>query len=86
MYYLCSKPKLLISCVVTVQLICFFVFANAKHWFSYEVAHIQSIHGLYSHSHHNTIFKDQCNHPTCSLAVISLKKKAITLCYHIYVR
>ena len=31
---------MLISCAVTAQLICTFVFAYAKIWFSHDVAHI----------------------------------------------
>ena len=32
-----AKTKSLISCAVTAQLICVFVFASAKHWFSHDV-------------------------------------------------
>ena len=35
-----AKTKVLISYAVTVQLICAFVFAYAKHWFSLDAAHI----------------------------------------------
>ena len=35
-----GKTKALISCVVTAQLICGFVFAYVKSWFSHDVAHI----------------------------------------------
>ena len=35
-----EKTKALISCAVTAQLICVFVFAYAKSWFSHDVAHI----------------------------------------------
>ena len=39
LHYLCSeKTKTLISCMVTMQLICGFVFAYAKSWFSHEGA------------------------------------------------
>ena len=34
-----AKTKALISCAVTAQLICVFVFANAKSRFSHGVAH-----------------------------------------------
>ena len=34
------KTKALISFAFTVKLICVFVFAYAKHWFSHDVAHI----------------------------------------------
>ena len=37
---LVAKTKALISCAVTAQLICVFVFANAKNWFSNDAAHI----------------------------------------------
>ena len=36
---LCSETKALISCVVTTQLICAFVFAYAKSKFSHDAAH-----------------------------------------------
>ena len=35
-----AKTKALMSFAVTAKLICFFVFANAKRWFSYDVAHV----------------------------------------------
>ena len=35
-----AKAKALISCTVTVQLICTFVFANAKIRFSHDAAHL----------------------------------------------
>ena len=38
LYYLCVTTKKLISCTVTAQLICIFVLAFAKNWFSYYVA------------------------------------------------
>ena len=37
----CCKTKALISCAITAQLICAFVFTLAKLWFSYDVAHMQ---------------------------------------------
>ena len=40
LYYLCSENKALISFAVTAKLICVFVFAYAKRWFSYDAAHI----------------------------------------------
>ena len=33
-----AKTKALISCAVTAQLICVFVFANTKSWFSHDEA------------------------------------------------
>ena len=39
LYYLCNETKKLISCMVTSQLICAFVFAYAKNRFSYDTAH-----------------------------------------------
>ena len=38
LYYLCSKNKGLISCAVSLQLICTFVFAYAKIRFSHDMA------------------------------------------------
>ena len=35
-----AKTKALISCAVTAQLICAFVFAKAKIWFSHDAAHL----------------------------------------------
>ena len=35
-----AKTKALISCAVTAQLICAFVFAYANFWFSHAAAHI----------------------------------------------
>ena len=35
-----AKTKVLISCAVTAQLICVFVFAYANHWFSHGKAHL----------------------------------------------
>ena len=40
MLYIVAKTKALISFVVTVNLICVFVFTYAKHWFSHDVAHL----------------------------------------------
>ena len=40
LYYLYSKNKVLISYAFTAQLICAFVLAYAKIWFSYDVAHM----------------------------------------------
>ena len=34
------KTKVLISFAVTAKLICVFVFAYAKRWFSHDVAHL----------------------------------------------
>ena len=36
-----AKTKTLISFAVTAKLICVFVFAYAKRWFSHDAAHIQ---------------------------------------------
>ena len=36
-----AKAKALISCAVTAQLICVFVFPYAKIWFSHDAAHMQ---------------------------------------------
>ena len=36
----CSENKALISFAVTAKLICVFVFAYAKRWFSHEAAHL----------------------------------------------
>ena len=35
-----AKIKVLISCAFTAQLICVFIFAYAKSWFSHDEAHI----------------------------------------------
>ena len=41
-----AKTKALISCAVTAQLICGFVFAHAKVWFSHEVTQMICTHTL----------------------------------------
>ena len=43
-----AKTKALISCAVTAQLICVFVFAYANCWFSHAQAHLFSfnLHGV----------------------------------------
>ena len=38
-----SKTKVLISCMVTTQLICTFVFTHAKSRFSHDAAHLEEI-------------------------------------------
>ena len=38
-----AKTKALISFAVTAKLICVFVFAYAKHWFSHDAAHINTL-------------------------------------------
>ena len=38
-----AKTKTLISCAVTAQLICIFVFAYADCWFSHAAAHLYKI-------------------------------------------
>ena len=45
-----AKTKALISCAVTVQLICDFDFAYAKSWLSHEAAHILDKMGLITNS------------------------------------
>ena len=35
-----AKTKAVISFAVTAKLICVFVFAYAKHWFSHDAAHL----------------------------------------------
>ena len=40
LYYLYSKTKVQISCTVTLQLICTFVFAYSKSRFSHDAAHL----------------------------------------------
>ena len=44
-----AKTKALISCPVTAQLICVFVFAYVKSRFSHNEAHIIPLHDLASH-------------------------------------
>ena len=39
-YYLCSENKGADQFAVAAKLICVFVFAYAKRWFSYDAAHI----------------------------------------------
>ena len=52
------KRKVLIRCAVTAQLICVFVFAKAKIWFSHDAAHL-----IY-----DKLFPDRYNfYPTCWL-------------------
>ena len=41
LHYLCSKTMALISCAVTAQLSCVFVFAYAKSSFSHDAAQIE---------------------------------------------
>ena len=48
LFYLCSENKdAQISCTVTAQLICAFVFAFAKSRFSYDTAHIIQDHTMH---------------------------------------
>ena len=59
-----AKTKALISFAVTAKLICVFVFAYAKCWFSYDAAHIE----LQSNKANNLGFgpskdSDQSEHP-----------------------
>ena len=44
LYYRVAKTLVLTSCAVTVQLICNFIFANAKILFSRQAAHIMVCH------------------------------------------
>ena len=44
-----AKTKVLISFAVTARLICVFVFANAKCWFSHDVAHIVHCFLIYAY-------------------------------------
>ena len=37
------KTKVLISCAVTAQLVCVFVFASLKIWFSHDAVHLSNI-------------------------------------------
>ena len=46
LYSLCSETKALISFAVTAKLICIFVFAYAKCWFSHDVALFTVISGI----------------------------------------
>ena len=56
-----AKPKTLISCAVTAQLICVFVFAYADCWFSHAAAQIdtENKHDVLAHlvvpSFHNLL-------------------------------
>ena len=55
-YNPCRETKGLISCAVTAQLICVFVFAYANCWFSYAVAHLCDLPhllSLYTWFHYN---------------------------------
>ena len=49
----CSENKALISFAVTAKLICVFVFAYAKRWFSHDAAHLFLIH-----QGHNYVYQD----------------------------
>ena len=44
-----AKTKALISCAVTAQLICVFVFAYARNRFSHDTAHIRLKHNQGGH-------------------------------------
>ena len=41
-----AKTKVLISCAITLQLICAFLFAYAKSRFFYDVAHVSYIEDI----------------------------------------
>ena len=64
--YVLRKRKVLISCMVTVQLICGYVFACAKIRFSHDAAHLKLRHDLlesmevHDFSHIST-FSQVCN-------------------------
>ena len=64
------KTKALISCAVTAQLICAFVFAYAKYWFSHNAAHF-SLMCLYE--------KTLCN---CAKPFYQLRSEKTTLYSH----
>ena len=49
MYYPYSEKRALISCTVTAQLICAFVFAYAKSRISHDAAHLIFAEGLIPH-------------------------------------
>ena len=51
-YYPIPKTKALISCAVTAQLICVFVFAYAKSQFSHDEAHILKAYNV----NHTSLF------------------------------
>ena len=48
-----AKNKALISSAVTAKLICFFVFAYAKRWFSHDASHLFLIY-----QGHNYVYQD----------------------------
>ena len=48
-----AKNKALISSAVTAKLICVFVFAYAKRWFSHEASHLFLIY-----QGHNYVYQD----------------------------
>ena len=57
MLYMLRKTKVLISCMVTMQLVCTFVFTYAKSRFSHDAAHMcpskiqfQSVHPVHTPS------------------------------------
>ena len=50
------KTKALISCAVTAQLICNFVFAYAKIWFSHDAAQLLLDRRLIKAKQHNGYF------------------------------
>ena len=43
LYYLCSKSAALISCAISAQLICVFVFTKAEIRFTQDAAHVSNI-------------------------------------------
>ena len=50
-----AKTKALVSCAVTAQLICAFIFAWEKVWLSHEVAHLFLMYHLVPASFHRTL-------------------------------
>ena len=55
LYYPVAKTKALISFAVTAKLICVFVLAYAKRWFSHDVAHINVLGFVCNHVSHSII-------------------------------
>ena len=74
-----AKTKALISCAVTAQLICAFIFAYAKCWFSHDAAHMVfnemyiitiSIHVIFfvlNHVHLLSLFFFSRNEHKCNI-------------------
>ena len=62
-----AKTKALISFAVTAKPICVFVFANAKCWFSHDVAHIE-FHQL-SQEHFHVSFRNDLKVENCHTVI-----------------